>query len=76
MTTRVPTKIERNANLDLLKVAADQWVQFEQLRLENEVKFMRSVLLGRAAQETGSKNLASASSLLQVEIDQFIVTID
>lgn len=76
MATRPPTKAERDANLDALQAAVDEWAQTEQTRLENEVKFMRSVLQGRAASDTGTKNLAATATLLQVEIDQFIVTED
>ena len=73
MGTLPPTKAERDSNLDSLKTAVDQWAQWEMDRLENEVKFMRSVLQGRAASDAGSKNLAAAADLVQVEIDQFIV---
>ena len=76
MGAQPPSRAERDVNLDALKIAVDQWSRIEQTRLENEVKFMRSVLEGRASNRTGSLNLAVASSLLQTEIDQFIVTRD
>ena len=74
MATKLPTKDQRNANLDALKKALDQWASYEKTRLENEVKYMRAVLKGRGAEQTGSKNLAQTATLLQSEIDQFIFT--
>jgi hypothetical protein len=68
----LPTKAERDANLSALKTAVDQWAKTEQARLENEVKFMRSVLKGRKASDLGTKNLAAVGLLLQAEIDQFV----
>lgn len=73
MASQPPTKAERDANLDSMQTALDQWADSEKTRLENEVKFMRAVLQGRGASNTGSKNLASTSALLQTEINDFIV---
>jgi hypothetical protein len=73
MSTQAPTKDARDANLDALKKAVDEWAKTETARLENEVKFLRSVLLGRGASEAGTKNLEEVSKLLQAEIDEFIV---
>lgn len=72
MGSKIPTRQERDANLDSLQIAVDQWSKWEMDRLENEVKFMRSVLQGRAATEAGTKNLAAAAELVQVEINEFI----
>lgn len=70
---RPPTKDERDANLDALQTAVNEWGEKERSRLENEVKFMRAVLLGRTgSEEAGTKALDSASALLQAEIDDFI----
>lgn len=70
---RPPTKDERDANLDALQAAVDEWGEKEQTRLENEVKFMRAVLLGRTgSEEAGTQALDAASALLQAEIDDFI----
>jgi hypothetical protein len=67
-----PTQEERNANLDALQLALNQWAQTEQTRLENEVRFMRSVLTGRGVQEAGTQNLAMANRFMQLELIQFI----
>jgi hypothetical protein len=72
MAKTVPTRTERDANLDSLKSAVDEWSKTEMGRLENEVKFMRSVLQGRAASDAGTKNLAAVAELVQVEIDEFV----
>ncbi len=73
MAAQPPTKAERDANLDALKEAVDEWAESERTRLENETFFMRSVLQGRGASNLGTKNLALASTLLQVEINEFLV---
>jgi len=68
-----PTKDARDANLDALQSAADEWGKKEKERLENEVKFMRAVLKGRTGSEkAGTQNLDALSKLLQSEIDAFI----
>ena len=74
MAAKPPTKKERDSNLDELKKAVDQWAQKEQVRLENEVKFMRLVLQGRSASQASSDNLAELSLKLIVEINQFLLT--
>ena len=73
MAAQPPTKAERDANLDKLKIAVDEWAESEKVRLENETFFMRSVLQGRGASDLGTKNLATASRLLQTEINEFLV---
>ena len=73
MARQAPTTAARDANLDLLQEAVDQWVEAETTRLENEVTFLRQVRQGRGAESAGSANLAAASDLLQVSIDDYIV---
>lgn len=73
MATKPPTEAERNANLDALQSAIDEWAESEKNRLENEVKFMRSVLQGRGASDTGTKNLATTSDLLVAEVNEFLI---
>jgi hypothetical protein len=74
MGSSPPTADERNANLDALKTAVDEFVQSERTRLENEVKFLRAVLEARGGAPDASKqNLAAAGALTQTEIDAFIV---
>jgi len=73
MAVQPPTKDERDANLEALKKAVDEWAEVEIRRLENETTFLRAVLQGRGASDLGTKNLALASRLLQTEINQFLV---
>ncbi len=73
MATSPPTKDERDANLDALQTSLDEWADSEKTRLENEVKFMRSVLKGRTGSETaGTLNLASAGDVIVAEIENFL----
>jgi hypothetical protein len=74
MAQQPPTQVQRDANLDALQVALNQWATSETLRLDNEVKFMRSVLQGRGAVNVGTTNLASTSTLLQTAINDFLVS--
>jgi len=67
-----PTKQARDANLDSLLTAVTQWSQQEIQRLDNETKYLRAILQGRGISDTGSKNLAKASSLVNAEIDEFL----
>lgn len=48
----------RDQLLDDLQAAVDEWGDAEEKRINDEVKFMRSVLKGR----TGSERLAAANS--------------
>ena len=73
MAKQPPTTAQRDANLDALQKALDEWATTESARLENEVKFMRAILQGRGASSAGSKNLAATSVLLQTAINDFVV---
>ena len=73
MATQPPTKEQRDANLDILRTAVDEWADSETTRLNNETLFMRSVLQGRGASDVGTKNLASASTVLQAEINEYLI---
>lgn len=73
MAKTPPTTDERDANLDKLTKAMDDWFEDEKRRLDNEAKFMRSVLKGRGVSDAGTRNLDEASALLQSEVDEFIV---
>jgi hypothetical protein len=73
MASSPPTRKERDANLDSLEQSVKRWAKVELDRLDNEAKFMRSVLVGRGSSDAGTKNLEAASELLQVEIDDFVV---
>ena len=69
-----PTRAERDANLNALKSAVDEFVSSERTRLEEENKFLRAVLDARGgAPDASQRNLASAGKLVQTEIDAFVV---
>lgn len=73
MARQVPTKAERDAHLDELKSAVQEWGDKEKTRIENEVKFMRAVLKGRTgSEEAGTQNLITLESLLEREIEDFL----
>lgn len=73
MARTPPIKDDRDANLDDLEKAVGEWGKKEQDRLENEVKFLRAVLMGRTGSEkAGTDSLDKASALLQAEINDFI----
>jgi hypothetical protein len=76
----IPTKKERDANLEALKKATEKWADKEIERLDNEARFMRAVVKGRTgSEELGALNLAEAAELVSkeinsiTEIDSFIV---
>jgi hypothetical protein len=73
MASTPPTKDERNANLDELESATNDWADQEKTRLEEEVKFLRAVLEGRGASDAATTNLATVSELVQLEIDEFLI---
>ena len=73
MAKIAPTDDARNANLDALQKAVDEWAETETTRLDNEATFLRAVLSGRKASDAGTQNLATTSSLLQAEINEFLV---
>jgi hypothetical protein len=52
------TKAERDARLDALKVAVDDWGKKEKKRYEDEAKFLQSVIDGH----TGTGKMVSANS--------------
>jgi len=72
MAKVAPSEEVRNANLDALKAAVDDWANSEKERLENENQFLRAVLKGRNATNTGTKNLVTTASLVQESIGEFI----
>jgi len=70
----VPTKAERDANLDALQSAVEEWVAKEKTRIEEEIAFLRKVLKGRTgSEEANSTNLAASLDLVNAEIDSFII---
>jgi hypothetical protein len=72
MATLAPTEDARNANLDALQKAVDEWAKVETARLGNETKFLQAVLKGRKSSSTGTKNLEATSKLVQESISEYI----
>ena len=65
--------LARNARLDKLKAATDDWADKEIARLEDEVVFLKSILKGRTgAGRIAKQNVADASKLVVDEISQFL----
>lgn len=66
-------KVERDKRLDELQKATTEWADKETKRLEDEVKFLKSVLQGRTgAGRLTNQNVADASKLVVDEISQFL----
>ena len=72
MARLAPTQVERDDNLKALKAAFDEWVGKEQVRLDNEVKFLRAVLQGRGMSSAAARNLQKALGNAVTEINQFM----
>jgi len=71
---RIPTKTQRDQNLETLKSEVNTWAEKQIERLDFEARFMRQVVKGRTgSEELGSLNLFEASKVVQAEIDEFIV---
>lgn len=66
------TKEERDANLDALQSAVSDWSRQEVKRVENETKFLRSILKSRGAEDAAALNLLQAAAELGDEIDRFL----
>ena len=69
----VPDKATRDANLDVLKSSADEYISSEITRLDNETKFLRAVLAGRGGNAAAALNLQAAATLIQTEVDEFLL---
>lgn len=67
-----PTKEDRDANLETLRTAVNEYVEQESIRLDNESKFMRAVLDGRAVQKTATVNLREGARLVSSEIEEYL----
>jgi len=64
---------ERDARLDALKEAVEEWADKEITRLEDEATFLKSILKGRTgAGRLTEQNVADASKLVVDEISQFL----
>lgn len=73
MATIAPTKAKRDENLRKLKSAVEEYGKNEKTRLEEETKYLRSVLEGRGASNSGTKNISQASELLAQAVTDFII---
>jgi hypothetical protein len=63
----------RDARLDRLQTALDEWHENERTRLENEATFLKSVLRGRTGSERLSReNTAEAEVLVVDDITSFL----
>ena len=63
----------RNAQLDRLKDAFDEWYNHEHDRLSDEVTFLKSVLRGRTGSERLSRsNTTEAEVLVVNDIESFL----
>jgi hypothetical protein len=65
--------IERNKRLDALNTAVTEWGEKEKKRLEDEVKFLKSVLNSRTgAGQLANQGVEDAKALLVDKIGQFL----
>lgn len=66
-------KERRDALLDELKQAVDDWANAEEQKTNDEIDFMKSVLRGRTGSERLSRsNTAEARLLVIDDIDSFL----
>lgn len=73
MPTLAERKADRDARLDALKAATDEWADKETARLTDEATFLKSILKGRTgAGRLANQNVADSSKLLVSEISQFL----
>jgi hypothetical protein len=63
----------RNALLDELKKAVDDWAKEEEEKIKKEIDFMKSVLRGRTGSERLARsNTTEARVLVLDDIDSFL----
>jgi hypothetical protein len=66
-------KTERDKRLTELKTATTKWANKEIKRLEDEAKFLKSILKGRTgAGRLTNQNVADSSKLVVDEIAEFL----
>lgn len=64
---------ERNAILDELEQAVEDWYGRERQRVEDDVTFLKSVLRGRTGSESVARaNTATARVLVLTSVDAFL----
>jgi len=72
MTTQSDTT-RRNAILEELETAVEDWFRVEEKRITDEVAFVKSVLRGRTGSERLSRsNTAEANVLVRDDINSFL----
>ncbi len=63
----------RNALLDELKVALDDWAETEEEKVQKEIDFMKSVLRGRTGSERLARSNTEEARVLGIDdIDSFL----
>lgn len=68
-------KAERDARLDKLKTATNQWADAETTRLQKEADFLKAILKGRTgAGRLTNQNVVDSSDLVVNEITEFLGT--
>lgn len=72
MADLVPDKATRDANLDALVEAANEFFEQEKTRLDSESKFLRSVLKKRGADQVAALNLRESVLSMQDEIANYL----
>ena len=66
-------QVARDARLDELQAATEEWADKEIKRLEDEVIFLKSILEGRTgAGRLASQNVDDSSKLLVDEVSVFL----
>lgn len=69
----LPSKEDRDRHLDELKAAAQDWFAKEEARIDNETKFLRSVLAARGANNAAALNLDEAVKKVLSEVDAYLL---
>jgi hypothetical protein len=69
----VASKAERDARLDELETATEEWAAKRKTYLENQAAIAKKLLKGRTGMERlNNQSVQKASSLLVDEINQFL----
>ena len=67
------SKVDRDKRLTALEKAVNNWGKGEKKRLEEDVKFLKSVIKGRTgAGKLANQGIADSSDLLVQKIGQFL----
>ena len=74
MASKIPTRQERDANLDKLQQSVQKWAEKEKTRIENETTFLRAVKQGRGAANAVKQNLLRGELAVIDEINAFLVS--